>query len=580
MERKLAAILAADVVGYSRLMGEDEAGTIAALKALRTDTIEPLIASHRGRVVKLMGDGLLVEFQSVVDAVSCAIAWQSHMDDDSDGASMRFRIGINSGDIVVDDGDIHGDGVNIAARLEGLAEPGGIALSQVVYDQVAGKVEADFEDTGEHTVKNIAKPIRVFMVRPSQKVAERDETSADHAFFDKPAIAVLPFTNMSGDTEQEYFADGITEDIMTALSLWRQFPVIARNSSFAFKGKDVDVKRVGQELGARYVLEGSVRKAGNRVRVTGQLIDADNGTHVWAERYDRELDDIFELQDDIVEQIVTHMLPGIERAEAQQAVQRRPANLGAWDLFQRGCWHFHRLSQTDMARAREYFEASLEIDPLFGSAGAFVAATYAMDVAFGWGHDPAGTIKHGIAAAHHAIGIDPKEPFARASLSSLYVFNREPERAAEEAQQAVDINPFFGNGYLALGNSLLFAGRPKEGIEAMHKGLHLSPRDEPTISLVWGLLTLAHILNQDYDTAIDYGRRALADNPANYRAGQRLACALAHKGDIADARATLQATYQHMPDPPLAYFEATYPFKDPDAFDFFIDGLRKAGWDG
>jgi adenylate cyclase len=288
LERRLAAILAADVVGYSRLMGEDEAGTIAALKALRQDVLEPLIAAHRGRIVKLMGDGLLVEFQSVVDAVDCAVAWQTRSEENPGAKPLTFRIGINSGDIVVDEGDIYGDGVNVAARLEALAAPGGIALSGLVHDQVAGKVDAHFEDAGEHAVKNIAKPLRVYRVR-LEGDHEAIDSAAPPGFADKPAIAVLPFDNMSGDPEQDYFADGITEDIITALSLWRSFPVIARNSSFAYKGQKVDVQRVARDLGARYVLEGSVRKAGQRVRITGQLIDAETGAHLWADRYDREL---------------------------------------------------------------------------------------------------------------------------------------------------------------------------------------------------------------------------------------------------------------------------------------------------
>jgi adenylate cyclase len=328
VERRLAAILAADVVGYSRLMGEDEAGTISALKTLRKEFIEPLIAAHRGRIVKLMGDGFLVEFRSVVDAVECAIGWQARPAPSPGGMALHFRIGINSGDIVIDEGDIFGDGVNVAARLEALAEPGGIALSQLVHDQVAGKVEADFEDAGEHAVKNIAKPLRVYRIRLGGESEVVDRPTSP-GFTDKPAIAVLPFDNMSGDPEQEYFADGITEDIITALSLWRSFPVIARNSSFTFKGQQIDVQRVGRELGARYVLEGSVRKAGKRVRITGQLIEAETGTQLWAERYDRDLVDIFDLQDEIAERIVTHMVPEMGRAEEQRAARNRPAELGA-----------------------------------------------------------------------------------------------------------------------------------------------------------------------------------------------------------------------------------------------------------
>ena len=579
MERKLAAILAADVVGYSRLMGKDEAGTISALKALRKDFIEPLIAAHRGRVVKLMGDGFLVAFQSVADAVECAIGWQTRPNDGPGGIALQFRIGINSGDIVINEGDIYGDGVNVAARLEGLAEPGGIALSQIVHDQVVGKVEADFEDTGEHSVKNIAKPVRVYRIRlGGERLGVTDDPPTPD-LVGKPAIAVLPFDNMSGDPDQEYFADGITEDIITALSLWRSFPVIARNSSFTYKGQKIDVQRVGRELGARYVLEGSVRKADNRVRITGHLVDAETGAHVWAERYDRDLVDIFDLQDEIAERIVTHMVPEMGRAEEQRAVRKRPADLGAWDLFQRGCWHYHRIAEGDMGQAREYLEKSLEIDPMSSLANAYIAATYMLDAVMGWSADPARSITDGIEAAQRATTLDPNEPFPRAVLASLNVFNHEPERGVEEAERAVALNPSFSVGHLALGYALLFTGRPEKGIEAMQTALRLSPRD-PEITVVWSQLALAHLLMNDFDAAVGYARKALADNAANFRASHRLACALGHLGDIDGAKAAFEDSRRHMPDPTRAYFEATYAFTDRDTLGFFLAGLRKAGWDG
>jgi adenylate cyclase len=577
VERRLAAILAADVVGYSRLMGADEAGTISALKALRQDVIEPLVAAHRGRIVKLMGDGLLVEFQSVVDAVECAIAWQTPPAARPGGMPLKFRIGINSGDIVIDEGDIYGDGVNIAARLEALAEPGGIALSRLVHDQVAGKVDADFEDTGEHAVKNIAKPVRVYRIRLGGKSEVVDRPTSP-GFTDKPAIAVLPFDNMSGDPEQEYFADGITEDIITALSLWRSFPVIARNSSFTYKGQKIDVQWVGRELGARYVLEGSVRKAGKRVRITGQLIDADTGAQLWAERYDRDLVDIFDLQDEIAERIVTHIVPEMGRAEEQRAVRKKPAELGAWDLIQRGCWHYHRFTEADMGQTRQYMEKSLEIDPLSGLANGYIAATHMFDAVMGWSDDPARSIVDGMAAAQRATALDPNEPVPRTVLASLNVFNHQPERGVEEAERAVELNPSYSVGHLALGYALLFTGRPEDGIEAMHRALRLSPRD-PTNTVAWSQLALAHILTKHFDAAADYARKALADNAANVTASHRLVCALGHKGDLQAAKAALEDSKRTMPDPTRAYFEGAYAFTDRDTLEFFLDGLRKAGWE-
>ncbi len=583
MERRLAAILAADVVGYSRLVGVDEAGTISALKNLRTDFIEPLIAAHRGRIVKLMGDGVLVEFQSVVDAVECAIGWQSRQPECSGGVSLQFRIGINSGDIVIDDGDIYGDGVNVAARLESLAEPGGITLSRLVYDQVAGKVEAAFEDTGEHTVKNIAKPIRVYRIRPGKRDRGGPGGAADSPaaprFTEKPAIAVLPFNNMSADPDQEYFADGITEDIITALSLWRSFPVIARNSSFTYKGQDIDIQRVGRELGARYVLEGSVRKAGKRVRVTGQLIDAATNAHLWAERYNRDLVDIFDLQDEIAERIVTHMVPEMGRAEERRSVRKRPAELGAWDLLQRGCWHYHRLTEADMGQAREYFEKSLEIDPLSGLAQGYIAATHMFDAVMGWSDDRDQSIANGIAAAQRATILDPNEPVPRTVLASLNVFNRQPERGVEEAERAIELNPSYSVGHLALGYALMFSGRPEEGIEGMLKALRLSPRD-PTNAVAWAQLALAHILTKDFDAAVDYARKSLADNPAYVTASHRLVSALGHKGDLEAAKVALADSKRYLPDPTCTYFEQAYAFRDGETLEFFLDGLRKAGWEG
>jgi len=587
VERRLAAILAADVVGYSRLMGEDETGTISALKALRTGVIEPLVAAHRGRIVKLMGDGFLVEFRSVVDALECAVSWQTRPPPAPGEKLLTFRIGVNSGDIVFDEGDIYGDGVNVTARLEALAEPGGIALSQLVHDQVVGKVEADFEDAGEHAVKNIARPLRVYRIRLGEPAGEGvSEAASDEAagqplagFSGQPAIAVLPFDNMSGDPDQEYFADGITEDIITALSLWRRFPVIARNSTFTYKGKQLDVQRVGRDLGARYVLEGSVRRAGNRVRITGQLIDVESGAHMWAERYDRDLVDIFDLQDEITERIVTHMVPEMGRAEEQRAVRKRPADLGAWDLFQRGCWHYHRFTKQDMSQAREYMRRSLEIDPMSGLAKGYIAATHMFDAVMAWSDDRERSVAEGIAAAQQAIALDPNEPHPRTVLASLSVFNREPERGVEEGERAVALNPSLSLGHLALGYALIFVGRPADGVEAMHMALRLSPRD-PTNTMVWSQLSLAHLVMKDFEVAAACARKALADNAANFRANHRLACALAYLGDVDGATAAFEAAKRHMPDPTRAYFEATYAFTDRDTLDFILDGLRKAGWGG
>ncbi len=366
VQRRLAAILAADVAGYSRLMGADEEGTLACLKAIRRELSDPKVKEHRGRIVKTTGDGLLIEFASVVDAVRCAVEVQRAMaernTDVPPDRRIELRMGINLGDIIKDGRDIYGDGVNVAARLEGLAEPGGICVSRVVRDQVRDRLAFAFEDMGEQQVKNIARPVRVHRiklfeeegspaVRPSHQA-----TATPLAVPDKPSVAVLPFTNMSGDPEQEYLADGIAEDVITALSRYPSLFVIARNSCFTYKGRAVDVKQVGRDLGVRYVLEGSVRKAGNRIRVTAQLVEAQTGNHVWAERYDRDLVDIFAVQDEITEAATIAVAPAVADAERQRAMRKAPESLDVWAAYQRGLWHLSKATPDDDAIAEDLFQ--------------------------------------------------------------------------------------------------------------------------------------------------------------------------------------------------------------------------------
>src|SRR5438270_1667757 len=373
VQRRLAAILAADVAGYSRLMGADEEGTLAALKELRRDFADPKIKEHRGRIVKTTGDGLLVEFASVVDAVRCAVEVQREMAARNAGVPedrrVQFRIGINLGDIIKDGRDIYGDGVNVAARLEALAEPGGICVNRVVRDQVRDKLDFGFEDAGEQRVKNIARPLRVYHVRPGQVAGEAMSAAQPLlALPDKPSLAVLPFTNMSGDPEQEFVSDGIAEDVISALSHYPLLFVIARNSTFTYKGRAVDVKQVGRELGVRYVLEGGVRKAGNRIRVTAQLIEAETGNHVWANRYDRDLADIFAVQDEITHALTTALTPAIADAELRRAIRKPPESLDAWAAYQRGLWHLSKANPDDDTIAQNYFRQAIDFDPAFAPA--------------------------------------------------------------------------------------------------------------------------------------------------------------------------------------------------------------------
>jgi adenylate cyclase len=375
--RRLAAILAADVAGYSRLMGADEGGTLQAFKAIKAELFDPTIAAHNGRLVKTTGDGLLIEFGSVVDALRCAVEMQREMAErnaavPTDGR-IEFRIGINVGDIVVEDGDIFGDGVNVAVRLEGLAQPGGICVSERVQEDAAGKLDLAFEDMGAQQLKNIARPVGVYRInrdRPAGLAKSIIEPALPLP--DKPSVAVLPFTNMSADPEQEFFADGIADDIITTLSRCPWLFVIARNSSFTFKGRAIDVKQVGRELGVRYVLEGGVRKVGNRIRVTAQLVEAETGNHVWAERYDRDLIDIFSMQDEITEAVSVAVAPAIADAEVRRAVRKPAGHLDAWAAYQRGVWHLHKFSPDNNALAQKFFQQAIDIDPTF--AGGYRAS--------------------------------------------------------------------------------------------------------------------------------------------------------------------------------------------------------------
>jgi adenylate cyclase len=413
-KRRLAAILASDVVGYSRLMGVNEERTLAQLQAHQRELLEPSISEHRGRIVKTTGDGMLVEFASVVDALRCATEIQRGMTERNaevpTAERIEFRIGINVGDIMSEGGDIFGDGVNVAARLEALADPGGICVSGRVQEDARGKFDIPFEDRGEQRLKNIAWPVRVYNVRLG---GETPTAVPALSLPDRPSIAVLPFTNMSGDPEQEYFAEGVTEDLITALSRIRWFFVIARNSCFAYKGQSTDIRDVARKLGVAYVLEGSVRKAGNRVRVTAQLIDGGSGNHVWAQRYDRDLEDIFSVQDEITETLAGAIEPELGKAERERARTRRPDDLRAWDLCQRGLWHTYKRTRQDLADAQHMFRQAIEIDP--GLARAYAAAEEAFFFQFVGGYVDTGEAAKADALrfAEKAVQLDGEDAFNR-----------------------------------------------------------------------------------------------------------------------------------------------------------------------
>jgi adenylate cyclase len=479
-ERRLAAILAADVAGYSRLMGADEEGALEQLRAPRRELIDPKIAEHHRRVVKTTGDGLLIEFASVIDAMRYAVEMQR-------GAAARnaavpsdrrieFRIGINVSDIIVENDDIYGDGVNIAARLEGLAEPGGICVSARVREDTAGRLAVAFEDMGEQTLKNIIHPIRAYRVATAARPPPANASSGP-ALPDKPSIAVLPFGNLSGDPEQEYFADGIAEDIITALSRYPSLFVIARNSCFTYKGRAVDVKQVGRELGVRYALEGSLRKAGNRLRGSAQLVEAESGKHIWAERYDRDLADIFALQDEIAEAVTIAVAPAVAEAELHRAMRKPPGSLDAWAAYQRGLWHLGKFTAQDNQLAQQFFQQAIDCDANFPGGYSGLAATYHYGaVAF----QARGLIEaqsSNLALARRAVAIDSNDAEARSWLGIASLSLGDYEGALAEVERALAISPNLASAHGALGGVLIYSGRPKEGLEAIRRYLRLDPRD-------------------------------------------------------------------------------------------------------
>ncbi len=486
VERRLTAILAADVAGYSRLMGVDEEGTLAQLKAHRQALVDPKITEHRGRIVKTTGDGMLVEFASVVDAVRCAVEVQRGMIERNAGVPqdkwIEFRVGIHQGDIIIDGGDIFGDGVNVAARLEGLAEPGGICVSGRVQEDARGKLDIAFEDVGEQRLKNIERPVRVYRARLSGAKAT---ARAALPLPEKPSIAVLSFQNMSGDPEQEYFADGIVEEIITALSRFRQLFVIARNSSFTYKGRAVDVKQVGRELGVRYVLEGSVRKAANRVRITGQLIDAASGAHLWADRFDGALEDIFDLQDQVTERVVGAIGPKLEQAEIERAKLKPTESLDAYDYYLRGLASLPGGAQEDTGKgatgtsqALPLFLKAIELDRDFALAYGLAAQCYVIDHQYGLTTNRAQAVAEVVRLARRAaaLGKDDATALTRAGHALGYVLG-EVEEGATLLDRALLLNPNLALAWNFGGWSKIFLGQPEIAIERMARAMRLNPLD-------------------------------------------------------------------------------------------------------
>ena len=546
MERRLAAVLAADVAGYSRLMGTDEEGTLARLKAVRKALVDPAIASHRGRIVKTTGDGMLVEFASAVDAARCATEVQrdvaSQNADVPPDVRIEFRIGIHVGDIIIDDNDIFGDGVNIAARLEGLAEPGGICMSDDTYRQVRGKVEIVCDDLGLQTLKNIVEPMRVWRAQlGGQSAAKAPQVSSASqtpalTLSDKPSIAVLPFQNMSGDPEQEYFADGIVEDIITALSRFKSLFVIARNSSFTYKGKAVDIKQVGRELGVRYILEGSVRKAAEKVRITGQLIDTATGAHLWADRFDGQLDDIFALQDEITEKVVAATEPRLKIAEIELAARRRPDDFSAYDLYLRALPHHYSMTKDGLAVAIRLLSRALEIDPRFGSAASVAAWSHFQTIVQGWASDLKSESDETLRLSRLALAIDPNDPETLATVGRMTgYFTSDFKTAIDLINQSVALNPNLASSWSRRGWTYLSAGvNPQEAMLSFERFVRVSPRD-PLLFVNLTGMAIALIELGRFDEAVEIANRALRQNQTYAYTYCCLAAALAQLGRQAEA---------------------------------------------
>jgi adenylate cyclase len=581
VERRLAAILAADLVGYTRLMGADEAGTLERLTTLRERVLEPLVAEHRGRVVKLMGDGLLVEFASVVDAVVCAATWQRSVGEREAEADketrLEFRIGINLGDVIVEGDDIHGDGVNIAARLEGLAEPGGICLSGDAYRQTKGKVEVDFEDLGERELKNVAELVRVYRV-----VIEGSATSAASPakdalpLPDKPSIAVLAFENMSGDPEQEYFADGLAEDIITELSRESELFVIARNSSFAYKGEAKDVTQIGRELGVGYVLEGSVRKGAGRIRLTAQLIDAQTNRHIWAQRYDRAFEDVFAVQDELTGAILNSLLHEFRGIESTRILEQEPKNLDAYNQVLRAWSLFYLYDRENIEAARHEAEAALELEPRYARAHVILAWYHIYDAAE-WSDDPAQSLKLAHQAALNAISANDRDFWGYGARGFVELYQHQHDRAKSSLERAVALGPNNADSRALHASVLSFSGETQDAAEELDLAARLNPHCPSWYALTMGQV---YFMAGRHQEAIVLLEDALDRGTDLTEARLLLAANYAAVGREPEARAQIAELLRCHPDCDVSHAVRQSPYRDRQDLDRYLTLLRRAGLPG
>lgn len=587
IQRRLAAVLSADAVGYTRLMATDELSTLETLDCFRS-LMSGLVRQHGGRVVDMVGDNLLAEFPSAVDAVQCALETQRQLAVQNGalepGRQMRFRIGINVGDLIVDGERIVGDGVNVAARIEATAEPGGIAIAQSVLDQVEGKLPIRVADTGEHELKNVSRPVRIYRLvegaEPSEPAtrATMDESQPvdPHVpgFAGRHSIAVLPFRNLSQDVEQEYFADGLAEDLVASLGALRMYPIISRNSSFSYKGRNVDVRQVGKELGAHYIVTGSVRRSGDRLRVTAELVDAAGGHQIWSGRYDRQLSDIFEIQDEITAEIAASVGPALSQSEMRHAIRRSPQDLDAWTSLHRGMWHLFRRSKEAMVKAREWGEAALDLQPDSATAWSLLCFSHMYDVIYQWTDTPERSLQMARSAAEKAMALDNEDPMALTAVGFAASFLKEHDRAISVLERAIELNPSSAFAYWALGAALGPAGRPEEAIPMVEKAIRLSPQDPLMHEFLFSIAS-AHFAAERYPEAIRFARRSLDIQAGQPGAFRILAAANGHLGRTVDARAALDQMLMLAPDLSEDHLRSFMP---DDMVDRYVQGLCKAGW--
>ena len=583
MERRLAAILAADVVGYSRLVGEDEEGTLRTLSACR-EVIDGLVASHHGRVFGSAGDSVIAEFASPVEAVRCAVNIQRDLETRNAGIPenkrMRFRMGVNLGDVVVDGDNLMGEGVNVAARLEGLAEPGTVNVSGSVHEQVRNKLDVGFDFLGPQVLKNIAEPVPVFRVRleprsSTSPLAASERSPESLALPEKRSIVVLPFENLSEDPEQGYFSDGITEDIITELSKFRSLFVIARSSSFSFRGQSPEVKEVSRRLGVRYVVEGSVRRSGNRVRIAAQLIDAVADAHLWAERYDRVLEDIFTVQDEVTEAIVAAIAPELGKAEQQLATSKKLENLNVWEVYQRGMWHLYQRTKDDLAEARRLFEAALSLDPGLSLACSALVDAYYYEVVLGLADSVAENRNKALQVARRAVELDPDDAAAHCAMGKARIVRREHALAVPDLQLAIDLNPSSAWAHYGLGAAAVFSGHAREAIRHLERAIRLSPRDQHMGSFMVRLAE-AYLVKRDYPGAVQWARKALQQQGFQWSRYAALLAGLGFLGEREEARRVLDECLAQRPNFSVTMVRDGHLYTDAAALDHYLEGLRHA----